>query len=211
MSGTDWWMLYFVTRNRSMPKAKTSRTTAIRSLKDAARVVGKIGQLKRNLERVTVQMNEKIEKIKQPYTEKAGGYIAELEPLMEAMFRYAQGNRPQLTDNGERQTVKLPTGSFYWRKTGKSVQFTGSDDELVDLLKALGLSDWVRVVEEPNRERMLQEEEKAQAVAGVTIEQREVFYVKPAASMAAVTVTPEGDHLKIVPKDPRKQKDKKSA
>ncbi|MBI4120347.1 MAG: host-nuclease inhibitor Gam family protein [Parcubacteria group bacterium] len=50
---------------------------------------------------------------------------------------------------------------------------------VLKVLQTLGLSRFIRTIEEPNKQAMLEEAEIAKTVKGVKIEQHEEFIVKP--------------------------------
>ena len=52
-------------------------------------------------------------------------------------------------------------------------------DNVLETLKRLGLSRFIRVKEEPNKEAMLAEPEAVAGLAGVKIEQGEDFVIVP--------------------------------
>lgn len=174
-----------------MSKTKATKKSVVpapQNLNEAAEFVHRIGEAERAIEQANNEMNAKLEEVKQPYMERVGQHQHHLAALVEGLYAYAQGNRSELTDGDKKKTVTLPTGTFSWRMTPKSVLIKGKDDVLAKL-KELKLDRFIRTKEEVDKEAMLKEESVAVSVDGITIEQREEFVVKPAETKAEVSAT----------------------
>lgn len=191
--------------------AKRAAVPAPQNLNEAAEYVRQIGEAERAIDRANTDMNARIEEVKQPFVEEAKEHQQTLADLVEGLYAFANGRRAELTDQGERKTVTVPTGSFGWRVTPKSIGIS-DPGAVVKQLKALGLTRFLRVKVEPDKAAMLKEEEVAAAVEGVTVQQHEEFVVKPAQATAEVAATQGKRKLKLVlSAGPRKEQTKKSA
>lgn len=182
-----------------MSKTKATKKSVVpapQNLNEAAEFVRRIGEAERAIEQANNEMNAKLEEVKQSFMERVGQHQHHLTALVEGLYAYAQGNRFQLTDGDKKKTVTLPTGTFSWRMTPKSVLIKGKDSVLAKI-KELKLDRFIRTKEEVDKEAMLKEESVAVSVDGITIEQREEFVVKPAETKAEVSATAGKRALKL--------------
>ncbi len=83
-----------------------------------------------------------------------------------------------MTEQGKKKTVELPTGIFGWRTTPPSVSLKNVK-KVMEELKKLGLTQFIRIKEEINKEAILREPDVAKHVKGILITQHEEFVVKP--------------------------------
>ncbi|WP_341276109.1 host-nuclease inhibitor Gam family protein [Actinobacillus equuli] len=84
-----------------------------------------------------------------------------------------------LTKNGKQKTGYFNTGEVQWRQNPPSVRVTKAE-QVIENLKLLGLTQFIRTKEEINKDAILLEPETAQTVAGITIRTgTEEFVVKP--------------------------------
>ena len=179
-----------------MAKVKNLKKKVIgvpKDLVEAADFIKKIGDKQREINKIKDNLNGKIEKLKEQAVNDSIGYQDGIDCLLEGLFVYASANRDDLTDNGKKKTVALPTGSFAWRLTPPSVSLR-KIDEVVNALKQLNLSRFIRIKEEVDKEAMLKEPAVAKTVSGVTISQHEEFFVKP--SEVDVAISAKVDKLK---------------
>lgn len=179
-----------------MPKQKTTKRPALpapQNLNEAAEYVRRIGEVKRGIEQADNEMNARIEAVKALFVERVSSLQEQLQQLVDGLHAFAQANRDELTDRERRKSVQLPTGMFGWRLTPKAVTLRGVK-AVLERLVALGLDRFIRTKPEINKEAMLQEEEVAAGVEGVTIGQREEFFVKPSEAKAEIAV-PSGKRV----------------
>jgi len=120
----------------------------IETLEDANLVLKEIGLLEREIESIDAEAHKQIAEIK-ANAEKQGKpvrkRIADLAALLGAFAEY---NREDLFK--DKKTVSLSFGCFGYRKTTSiSIKKT-----TVELLKRLGLHQYVRTKEEPDKEGM---------------------------------------------------------
>jgi phage host-nuclease inhibitor protein Gam len=76
------------------------------------------------------------------------------------------------------RSQKTEAGTFGWRWTTPYVDIAKgvSDEKIIATLKREGLTDYIRITEELDREAMLRDQPK---VAGVAYSQRDEFFAKP--------------------------------
>lgn len=146
---------------------------------DAARAVREIGDDRRRLARLEADMNDRIAALKERYEEQAGPFRERIDASAEGLKIWAEANRTALTGGDKTKTVDLGTGEVKWRLRPPSVRITKVDDVL-KRLRDLGLSRFIRVKEEVNKDALLAEPEAARPIIGVTIgSPGEDFIVEP--------------------------------
>lgn len=133
---------------------------------EAAADIRQIGDLQRNLLRTQAEMNDAIAHITatyQPTLETIGGQI---ELLQEGVQAFCEANRAELCGKGK--TANLVTGEVQWRQRPPSVRVSKSE-VVLETLARLGLSRFIRIKEEVNKEAILDEPEAVKGVAGISV------------------------------------------
>lgn len=116
-------------------------------------------------------------------------FAAEDAPLAEAermltddIAAWAGVNRDTQTDGGQTKTIKLPSGGLLkWRMTPSKVTIT-SVPAVIQRLKDLKLTEFLRIKTEIDKEAMLKKPDIASGVQGVKISQKEEFIIEPAGA-----------------------------
>lgn len=150
-----------------------------KSLDEAAEFLAQIGKEQRATDTIQSDLNAKVDELKVKAMFNTKLHQKKISQLVEGLFAYAEVHRNELTDGGKSKTVKLPTGWFGWRWTPPAISIRNVKAILVKF-KELGLKQFIRIKEEPNKEAMLKEPEIAKTIKGVSISQHEEFVVKPA-------------------------------
>lgn len=127
-----------------------------------------IGDLQRQLEATAIEQNNELAAITEKFAPKLTALQEQIKPIQEAVQAWCESHRDELTKNGKTKTANFNTGEVQWRQRPPSVQIRGIESVL-DNLKTLGLSRFIRTKEEANKEAMLNEPELASTVAGITI------------------------------------------
>jgi len=156
------------------------------SLEEAAEFVGRIGKEQREIDRIQNKLNEAVEKLKSKSMSESQVRNENISQLVEGLFIFAESHRNELTEDGKRKTVELPTGIFGWRLTPPAVSLKNVKQVLEELVKRR-LKQFIRVKQEVDKEAMLKEPDVAKSVKGVTIGQHEEFMVKPAELELEIT------------------------
>jgi len=94
---------------------------------------------------------------------------------------WCEANRAELTNGGKTKTANLGSGEVKWRMRPPSVRLSGGD-AVLDALRSLGLSRFVRQREEVNKEAILAEPDAVAGVRGIKLTQAEDFIVAPFAT-----------------------------
>lgn len=158
--------------------AKRPVVSVPQGLEEATDFIRRVGEAQRAISKIQIRLNNQVKKLTTEVAPEIKQYEESIDQLVEGLFVFAEARRDQLTDSGKRKTVSLPTGEFGWRLTPPSVSLR-SIKEVVTALKGLGLTQFIRIKEEPDKEAMLKEPALAKTVKGVTINQHEEFVVKP--------------------------------
>ncbi len=161
-------------------KGKTTVKLVVpQSREEAEAWIRQIGDHRREVVRIETAMNDEIAVVKDKYEQQAKPYRDDVEALIEGLQAWAIANREQLTGGGKRQSVELATGMISWRVLPPRVTIRKAEN-VIDALKKLGLQRFIRTREEINKEAMLDDQEAARLVPGVTIGSAgETFNVDP--------------------------------
>lgn len=164
------------------PKTKAKRSAiavAIPQSRDAASdALRQIGEAQRKLRRLEADMNDELAAVKDRYETTADPLRKQIEALTVGLHTWCEANRDTLTQGGKTKTAALPAGEIAWRTRPPSVRITGQD-AVIDALKRLGLTRFVRAKDEVNKEAILNEPEAVRSVPGIAISQGEDFIVSP--------------------------------
>lgn len=147
---------------------------------DAENWIRQIGDFRREVVRIETAMNDEIAGIKAKYEEAARPYREDVETLLSGLQAWAVVNRDELTGGGKRQSAELATGVISWRALPARVTIR-KVEAVIDAIKKLGLAQqFIRIKEEINKEAMLNNQDAARLVPGVTIGSAgENFMVEP--------------------------------
>lgn len=138
-----------------------------------------IGDLQRELQRLATHQNDELAAITEKYAPKITALQEQMKPLQKAIEVWCEANRAELTQNGKTKTGSFNTGEVQWRQRPPSVSIRKAD-EVLARLRALGLTQFIRTKEEPNKEAMLAKPNIASTVTGITIKTAvEDFVIKP--------------------------------
>lgn len=127
-----------------------------------------IGHLQRELTRLETEMNDAIGNITEQFATPVEDLKKQVKAKQQGVQAWYEAHRAELTNNGKVKSANLVTGEVQWRTRPPSVTVRGID-AVLDALKNLGLTRFIRVKEEVNKEAMLNEMDIVRGVAGVTI------------------------------------------
>lgn len=141
--------------------------------------IRQIGEQRREVIRIEAAMNDELAVVKAGFEDQATPYREDIEALVEGVQAWAVANRDKLTQNGKRQSAELGTGSITWRQLPPKVTLRKVSN-VIENLKKLGLTRFLRTKEEVNKDAMLAEPDAARLVPGVSIGSAgETFTVEP--------------------------------
>lgn len=161
-------------------KGKTTARLVVPQSRDEAEAwIRQIGDHRREVVRIETAMNDEITKIKAAHEDSAKPYRDDIEQLLAGLQAWAVAHRDELTNGGKRQSAELATGLISWRVQPPKVTIR-KVEAVIEALKKLGLTRFIRTKEELNKEAMLDDAEAARLVPGVTIgSSGETFNVEP--------------------------------
>jgi len=159
-------------------KSTAVAVTVPQSREQAAEAIRQIGESQRELARLTADMNDELSRVKARWEEAAEPHKAKVEALTQGVQVWAEANRDALTQGGKTKTAALTTGEILWRMRPPSVRVTGAE-AVLDVLRRLGLTRFIRSKDEINKDAILNEPEAVAHVAGISISQGEDFVVAP--------------------------------
>lgn len=146
---------------------------------DVALAIKRIGDLNRELVRLSTQQADEKAQIDEKYVAMLNHIKAELKPLQLAVQAFCESRRNELTDEGKRKTAYFTTGEVQWRLKVPSVVVKGKET-VIEAIEKLGLTQFLRVKTELNKEAVLAEPSIANTIKGLSISAGvEEFVIKP--------------------------------
>lgn len=166
------------TRNQKL-KAPALVTQAPQSKDAVVSDIRAIGDLQRDKLRLQATMNDAIAQLQEQYAKDAAPINERIEVLQAGVQTWCEANRDSLTDNGKVKFADFVTGTVKWRVKPPSVSVRGAE-AVIALLKQNGLTRFVRVKEEVNKEAVLNEVDAVRGVAGLSVTSGvEEFIIEP--------------------------------
>lgn len=159
-------------------KANAAQYPVPQSRDDVNDAIAKIGLAQRDRARIQADMNDELAQVKLRFEEAAKPHNEQIEGLTKGVQTWCEAHRVELTKSGKVKFHNFAAGEIKWRMRPPRVSLRAIDN-LLETLKRLGLTRFVRVKEEPNKEAMLAEPEAVSGLAGVKFEQGEDFVIVP--------------------------------
>ncbi|MET4206886.1 host-nuclease inhibitor Gam family protein [Bradyrhizobium sp. LA2.1] len=177
-----------------MSPSKTNAISVPQDRESAVALLAEYGAALRELDRLELDMNEKIAGIKFAAAVGAEPTRAKVEQLELALQVYCEANRKQLTNDGRTKTADLDVGKASWRWTPAKVTIKGKEETVLELLKRSEnpeLKKFLRPAVEIDRVEMLRNPKLAETVDGVEITKGvETFEIKPDTAKVPETSEP---------------------
>lgn len=149
-------------------RLKSKATVAVPQTKgECAAYIKLLGDLQREFERLRADMNDRIATITKEAQPRLEDLSTRIQVLQDGVQRYCEANREELCPKGSK-TAQLVTGEVSWRQRPPSVVIRGLDSVL-ETLQRMGLTRFIRIKTEPNKEAMLNEPESLRGIAGISI------------------------------------------
>ncbi|MGZ8221751.1 MAG: host-nuclease inhibitor Gam family protein [Methylobacter sp.] len=146
---------------------------------DCAADINAIGRLSREITVTQAAMNDEIAAITDRYTAVFTPLQDEVKSLTAGVQSYCEANRDELTLNGKTKSGQFVTGTVMWRQKPPSVAVRGVE-AVIEALKQFGLTRFIRVKEELNKDAILNEPTVVAGVAGLSIKSGvEDFVIQP--------------------------------
>lgn len=148
-------------------KLKTKAQAYAAQTRDVVQMDIKLmGDLQRERSRLGADLNDAIAELTQAAAPRIDALNELCTALQQGVQTWCEAHREELCGKGK--SANLVTGEVQWRQRPPSVRVTGQDAVLA-YLKAQGLSKFIRVREEVNKEMLLAEVEQARGIPGISI------------------------------------------
>ncbi|MBL7155203.1 MAG: host-nuclease inhibitor Gam family protein [Candidatus Portnoybacteria bacterium] len=179
-------------------------------LAEVAEFIQKIGKVWDRKTTIEADLNKEVRKL----TTKAMRQIEALEEAsrgyFEAIEAFAASRYDELTQEGKRKTLELPTGDFGWRKMPLSIEVI-DQDKAVAALKKEKLKEAIRVKEEVDKNILKKLLKKTpdllKRIRNILVKQpEELFWVEPKKLELAIEIK-DG---KLKDRKPTKKTEKKT-
>ena len=162
-------------------KANAARFSVPQSRDEVNEAIARIGLLQRERERIQADMNDELAKVRLRFEELATPLNEQITGLSQGVHTWCEAHRMELTRSGKTKFYDFAAGEIKWRLRPPRVSLQSAEN-ILETLKRLGLTRFIRVKEQLNKEAMLAEPEVVSGVAGVKIEQSEDFVIVPFGS-----------------------------
>ncbi len=163
---------------RPKAKLKAPDFPVPQSHESADEFIRVIGEAQRERARIEAEMNETIARAKAEAEGAAQPHKGTIEQLSKGVQVWCEAHRAELLKPGTK-TYAFAAGEVSWRKRPPKVIARGIDKAL-DFIKRRGLTRFLRVKEELDKEALLKEPETALRIPGISIgSEGEDFIVKP--------------------------------
>ncbi|WP_048797091.1 MULTISPECIES: host-nuclease inhibitor Gam family protein [Serratia] len=160
-------------------KLKNVAANAPQSKEEASLHIRKLGDAKREAERLETRMNDEIGAITEKYMPQIETLKKEVATLFKGIQAWCEANKDELTKGGKAKTANLTTGSVSWRFNPASCSVRNVEDVL-EMLHKMGLERFIRVKEEVNKDAVLADPAAVKGIAGISIKTGvESFAVEP--------------------------------
>lgn len=142
----------------------------INTLEEADLVLREIGLLERELEAIDAEAQRKIGEIKADAVKQGEPLRTRIIELSSMLASYADYHKRELF--ADRKTVELTFGCFGYRKS-TSIHIKKTT---LELLKKLGLTQFIRIKEEPNKEAMAELDDETLAQVDAVRKVKDEFF-----------------------------------
>ncbi|MFQ5800883.1 MAG: host-nuclease inhibitor Gam family protein [Candidatus Hydrothermarchaeales archaeon] len=144
---------------------------------EVAEAIQRIGDLQRTRQRVQADMNDELSRVKAKYEAMVEPVNLNLKALFAGVRAWCEANRQEIMPK-RGKTVVFPSGEIQWRITPPRMAVRGVE-KVLEVLKSMGLTRFIRTKDEIDKEAMLKEREAVENIKGITVSQKEEFIVKP--------------------------------
>ncbi len=146
---------------------------------EADTLLGEIGALSREIERIDADLNDKVALAKEAAKAQVTPLADSIKAKFAALTSWGEANKSELLD-GKRRSITMTHGTVGWRWGNPAVKVgKGQEDAVVKTLARLELGSLLRVETSLDREAILKNPDAIEGIAGLSIERVESFFVKP--------------------------------
>jgi phage host-nuclease inhibitor protein Gam len=155
-------------------RIKKSNTVVPRSLTQADILLGSLGETQDSINAIERELKAEIDKLKKEALKKLQPLTVRRDNQINALFSFANPRKAELTKKV--RSIVLSSGTFGWRMTPPRVEIDCCDEEMIEYLKNSGNEEFVRVIEEIDRQTLLAERP---LINGISYKQSDEFFVVP--------------------------------
>lgn len=160
-------------------KTKAPAAPAAQTREEVDQLIGRLGEIQRELQRQDADLGDVVAKAKQLAEERALPLKDELARAEAQVQGWCEANRTELTREGRTKTAEFTTGKISWRARPPKVSLRGVEAVVAYLLDNR-LRKFLRISYEVDKEAMLKAPLEATKVPGVTIGSAgEDFIIEP--------------------------------
>lgn len=162
-----------------MARIKAKAEAVPSSREEADTLLGQIGALQREVERIEADLSDQVSRSKADAKKRADPLVKQAEAKFVALMAWANASRETLLVEG-RKSLALSQGTIGWRRAPPAVRVEkGQEDAVIAALEAAGLTDLLREVVELDKEAILREPARVGGIPDIMVEQAEHFWIKP--------------------------------
>ncbi|MGH6887962.1 MAG: host-nuclease inhibitor Gam family protein [Rhizomicrobium sp.] len=156
---------------KATAKTKTAAIDVPQSDEAANALLAQYGETYNAIAKLQADLDDALAKVKGLFETQSAPLQEKLKIAFLQLTSWGAAHRDRLTENGKSKTVLLPAGQIGWRHRPPSVRWVKGmkAEDIVVAIKNAGLRRFLRIKEEPNKERMLEEPDVAATVKGVVI------------------------------------------
>lgn len=150
------------------------------SITDVEAAFVKIAELNATLDSNSAAVDAHVAELHERLAQQSQPIRAEIDRLTAGIQGYCETRRGDLTKGGKAKMFKFATGTVQWRKGRVRVEIDGDEAWMIDQLKALGLSQFVRLTEALDKVAILKSPQRIAGVPGLrVVEAPETISVEP--------------------------------
>lgn len=165
-------------------KATRTKVAAVehwvpQSRDEVNQAIAELGRHQRERLRIETAMNDEMAKVKARHDGEAKPLGDRIGELTKGLHLWCEANRATLTQDNKVKFHDFATGQVKWRLTPWSVGVQKVAD-VIALLKAKGLKQYVRTKEEVDKDALLANRAAVgDSIKGITFKQKEEFAIVP--------------------------------
>jgi phage host-nuclease inhibitor protein Gam len=149
---------------------RTKKTAALyvcQSREEAQNAIRELGDAQRALARIETVINDAIAALTAERKGEIDALRERIDTLTNGIHLWSEANRAALC-GAKGKSANLVTGEVAWRQRPPSVSIRAAD-KVIETLKKLGLSRFLREKTEVNKEAILSEPAAVSGIAGITV------------------------------------------
>jgi phage host-nuclease inhibitor protein Gam len=169
-------------KNSTKVKARGANLPVPQTRDEASEAIAEIGRIEREVQRIDADLKDRLAEVKAEFEALAQPLKERREALKEGLLVFCEGRRDELTQGGRTKTVVFAAGKVSWKLRPPSVGPIRDAEGVLAALRAAGLTRFIRVKEEVNKEAILDDPGSVAGIPGLKVGSGgEDFTVEPFA------------------------------